>query len=250
MCDISVVFPVYNKQNSIPEVYRQVSAAIRDGIGTEDYELVFVDDASTDESLLLLQQISETDGHVRVVRMPVNSGQLKALETGIHCSFPRVMIFASCDLQNPVDVIPELYRAVTVENHDLAVPYRAYRIEAGFSPLLSEFFFAAVRLLFPKIPPGGFDYAAFGEELQRHLRLLRFDKVVIQMELLKHARSVHYVPITRTGDELDKSSWSLAGKLRYALRFMNYLSMANPVRLMIAILTLILIALGIWLSWA
>lgn len=246
MCDLSVIFPVYNKQNSIQAVYNVTREAIRDNIRTDNYELIFVDDASTDRSAEILSVLKDNDKRVTVVSLVENVGQLKALECGFHMARGKVIVFASCDLQNPMNVLGELYRAIK-DGHDLVIPFRNTRPESGIKASLSKVFFFVVRLFFRKIPPGGFDYAAFSEPIHRHLRTCPFDRIVVQMELLKVARNIHYIPIERVNDELDGSNWSIIDKFRYALRFRLYMGQADHLRVGIALVSVLtLISLLIW----
>ncbi len=105
-CKVSVVLPVFNEQDSLPELYNRLSGVLRDA-GSE-YEIIFVDDGSKDESFPVLQRIAATDPRVRVVKFTKNFGQTHAMAAGIDLCRGEVIVTMDADLQNDPADIPRL----------------------------------------------------------------------------------------------------------------------------------------------
>lgn len=219
---LSFILPVYNKRNSIPHVVSILIETIEKEIGLQDYELVFVDDGSTDDSLKLLKQYTKQHSTIRIIEHPSNMGQLKALETGLRNTSGLITLMTSCDLQNPLQKSAELYKAVQ-EGADCAIAYREKRKEKGFKSFLSVLFMWGLALIFPKFPKGGFDFVATGTKLKEELLKKDFDDIFLQLEILKLSKNTFWLPVTRLEDELDSSAWSIRYRIKYALKAIKYL---------------------------
>ena len=122
--DLSVVVPVFNESRSLDELYRRTVDALETGPRT--YELVFVDDGSTDGTWARLEQLHEHDGRVRAVRLKRNFGQHPAMHAGLVRARGDVVVTMDGDLQNSPEDIPRLVEAVE-SGHDVASGSRAGR---------------------------------------------------------------------------------------------------------------------------
>jgi polyisoprenyl-phosphate glycosyltransferase len=101
---ISVVAPVYNEIETLPEFHRRVTAAL----SGERYELVLVNDGSTDGSGDLLERIAADDPRVRAVHLSRNFGHQAAVTAGLHAARGAAAVTIDADLQDPPDVIPRM----------------------------------------------------------------------------------------------------------------------------------------------
>ncbi|MBM3255262.1 MAG: glycosyltransferase family 2 protein [Candidatus Omnitrophica bacterium] len=100
---VSVVIPAHNEEGSILEVYRQ-TAAVLSSLEL-CYEIIFVDDASTDETAAILKKIEAQDGHIRILRFAKNRGQSYAFLAGFRAARGDIIITMDADLQNdPADI--------------------------------------------------------------------------------------------------------------------------------------------------
>ncbi len=106
---ISVAIPVYNEEEIIHLLHQRVST-VMNGIG-EDWEVVYVNDGSEDQSLKLLLDIQATDPHVVVVDLSRNFGHVGALTAGLQTARGDAVIMMDGDLQDPPEVIPEMVEA-------------------------------------------------------------------------------------------------------------------------------------------
>lgn len=122
--DLSIVIPLLNEEENIPKLYRELSEVLA-GIN-RDHEIVFVDDGSTDTSLLLLKELQQKDSSVVVVSFRKNFGQTAAMAAGFDYARGDVIITMDADLQNDPRDIPLLLEKVD-EGFDVVTGWRYNR---------------------------------------------------------------------------------------------------------------------------
>ncbi len=127
---LSLVIPIYNEVENIPPLH----AAIRNALapGGLDYEVLFVDDGSTDGSRALLQRLAAEDPRLRVVLLSRNFGQTAAMAAGFDLCRGRYVVTLDGDLQNDPADIPELIRALD-DGYDIVCGWRRDRQDRAFS---------------------------------------------------------------------------------------------------------------------
>ncbi len=123
---LSIVIPIHNEEPSILPLYDRL-AKVLDGLG-RPYEILFVDDASSDRSFELLANLVETDGHLKVIRLRRNFGQTAALAAGFHEAKGEVVIAMDGDLQHAPEDIPLLLAKID-EGYDIASGWRKERAD-------------------------------------------------------------------------------------------------------------------------
>ncbi len=126
---ISVVVPLYNEEGNVAELQRQIEAAL----ASRDYEIVLVDDASTDNTLANILG----GERVRVIRFEKNSGQSAAMHAGIHNSRGDIIVTLDGDLQNDPADIPAMITMLN-QGWDLVCGYRQKRKDTAFKRLQSR----------------------------------------------------------------------------------------------------------------
>jgi len=104
--DVSVVVTLLNESGSVEELYRRTVAALDPGLRT--FELIFVDDGSTDGTFAALERLHEGDPRVRVVRFKRNFGQHPAMHAGFSRARGNIVVTMDGDLQNQPEDIPRL----------------------------------------------------------------------------------------------------------------------------------------------
>jgi undecaprenyl-phosphate 4-deoxy-4-formamido-L-arabinose transferase len=112
--DISVVVTLYNESDSLDELYRRTVAALDPA--PRSYELIFVDDGSTDGTFAALERLAAADPHVRAVRFKRNFGQHPAMHAGLSRARGDIVVTMDGDLQNAPEDIPRLLEAVEAGN--------------------------------------------------------------------------------------------------------------------------------------
>ncbi|MBO6234306.1 MAG: glycosyltransferase family 2 protein [Prevotella sp.] len=123
--DISVVIPLYNEEESIPELYNWIKRVMNDNNFT--YEVIFVNDGSTDRSWEIIEGLATDDHHVHGIKFRRNYGKSPALYCGFEKAQGDVVITMDADLQDSPDEIPELYRMIVKDGNDLVSGYKQNR---------------------------------------------------------------------------------------------------------------------------
>jgi len=104
--NFSVVIPVFNEEGNLEPLYTRLTKVM--GSLGEPYEIIFVDDGSTDSSFHLLEDLHRRDDRIKVIRFTRNFGQHPAIMAGFHASMGEIIITLDADLQNPPEEIPKL----------------------------------------------------------------------------------------------------------------------------------------------
>jgi glycosyltransferase involved in cell wall biosynthesis len=127
---LSIVIPIHNEERSILPLYDRLVAVLEPL--KPPYEILFVDDASTDRSFELLANLVETDAHLKVIRLRRNFGQTAALSAGFHEAKGDVIIAMDGDLQHAPEDIPALLAKID-EGYDIASGWRKNRVDGAIS---------------------------------------------------------------------------------------------------------------------
>ncbi|MGD0045652.1 MAG: glycosyltransferase family 2 protein [Bryobacteraceae bacterium] len=123
---LSIVIPIHNEEPSILPLYDRLTAVL-DRL-QRPYEVLFVDDASSDRSFELLANLVEIDGHLTVIRLRRNFGQTAALSAGFHEAHGEIVIAMDGDLQHAPEDIPALLEKIE-QGYDIASGWRQHRID-------------------------------------------------------------------------------------------------------------------------
>jgi len=123
---LSIVIPIHNEEHSILPLYDRLTSVLF--TLRRSYEIIFVDDASTDRSVELLAHLVETDPHLKVLRLRRNFGQTAALSAGFDESRGSVVIAMDGDLQHAPEDIPSLLQKID-EGYDIASGWRKDRVD-------------------------------------------------------------------------------------------------------------------------
>ncbi len=123
--NISVIVPLYNEDESIPELYAWIERVMQDN--NLSHEIIFVNDGSTDRSWEIIEGLAKTDSHVHGIKFRRNYGKSPALYCGFSMAQGDVVITMDADLQDSPDEIPELYRMIKEDGYDLVSGYKQNR---------------------------------------------------------------------------------------------------------------------------
>lgn len=141
--DISVVVPLYNEEESLPELHAWIKR-VMDSNGFT-YEIIFVNDGSTDRSWEVIEQLSLTNPEVKGIKFRRNYGKSPALYCGFKRAEGDVVITMDADLQDSPDEIPELYRMITEDKYDLVSGYKKKRYDPLSKTIPTKLFNATAR---------------------------------------------------------------------------------------------------------
>jgi len=135
--DISVVIPLYNEEESLKELHQQLRSTL--GRMNIRYELIFIDDGSTDRSIQVLRDLRRTDKHIRIYRFRRNYGKSAALSVGFEKAQGSIVITMDADLQDDPAEIPALKKKLD-EGYDLVSGWKKVRHDPITKTIPSKFF--------------------------------------------------------------------------------------------------------------
>ncbi len=139
---ISVIIPAYNEENSIPELYRQVMLSVREMQNNNtirQYELVFVNDGSTDDTESVMLDLNEKDANAHIISLRRNFGKATALNAGLRHVNGDIIFTIDADLQDDPKEIPR-FIAKLDEGYDLVVGWKVNRLDSAEKRLPSKLF--------------------------------------------------------------------------------------------------------------
>lgn len=141
--DISIVVPSFNEAESIPELYEWIVRVMKANAFT--YEIIFVDDGSTDSSWNIIEGLNKKDPCVRGIKFRRNYGKSPALFCGFRMAKGDVVITMDADLQDSPDEIPALYKMIVEEKYDLVSGYKQKRYDPLSKTIPTKLFNATAR---------------------------------------------------------------------------------------------------------
>ena len=214
---ISIIFPVFNEENNLGELYKRLDAVASNFRGQE-FEFIFVDDCSADKTPVVLAQLHQRDQRVRTIRFARNCGSHAAIACGLlHCQGEIAVILAA-DLQDPPEVIAQLMGEWQKGNKIVWGVRKDRAGERTSVKLLSKLYYALMNWLTTvKMPPSGADIFlvdrtvidAFGQVTEKHT------SVFMALAWLGFKQSqIDYVKERRYSGQ---SKWTMRKKIKLTL---------------------------------
>ena len=225
---IAFVIPVYRNQGSLLTTYEKCLDMLQ-SMGF-DYEFIFVNDGSDDNSLSELVSLHERDSRVKVLSFSRNFGQVPAMIAGLKEVNSEAVILMSADLQEPIELIQELITKWQSGN-EIVIGHRIDREDGFIANTTSQIFYRLMRYVNPNMPKGGFDFMLLDIKAVRVLNQLDERNRFFQGDVLWLGFSTAFVPYKRNKRTIGKSQWTLTKKLKYFIDGLLNTSYV-PIRLM------------------
>jgi len=141
--DISVVIPLLNEEESIIELYEWIARVMKEN--NFEYEIIYVDDGSTDESFSILKSLAEKHKEVKIIKFRTNHGKSQALNAAFKVTKGDVVITMDADLQDSPDEIPELYKLIKEDKMHLISGWKKKRYDPITKTVPTKLFNWAAR---------------------------------------------------------------------------------------------------------
>ena len=141
--DISVIIPLYNEEESLPELYAWIERVMK--ANSFSFEVIFVNDGSTDNSWKMIESLSQQSENVKGIKFRRNYGKSPALYCGFKEAQGDVVITMDADLQDSPDEIPGLYKMITEDGYDLVSGYKQKRYDPLSKTIPTKLFNATAR---------------------------------------------------------------------------------------------------------
>jgi len=143
--NLSVVIPLYNEEESLPELCNWISR-VMESHGFS-YEIILINDGSTDNSWKVIKELSKLNETIKAAKFNRNYGKSAALDTGFKLASGNVIITMDADLQDSPDEIPELYRMIIEDGFDMVSGWKKKRHDPISKTVPSRFFNATTRII-------------------------------------------------------------------------------------------------------
>ncbi len=259
--DLSIVIPLFNEDESLPELTDWIAKVMeREGY---TYEIIFVNDGSTDNSWAVIEELRRNNENVKAISFRKNQGKSAGLNQGFKAASGDVVITMDADLQDSPEEIPELRRMIIEDGYDLVSGWKQKRFDPLSKTIPTKLFNAATRRI-SKIKLNDFNCGlkayklevvhnidVYGE-MHRYIPFLAknkgFDKIgekVVQHQARKYGTTKFGLDRFINGF-LDLGTLAVIGK--FGRRPMHFFGAAGT--LMFALSALLLAYLGIYKLWA
>jgi len=253
-CALSVVIPCYNEEASLDELHRRVSASCRGAVG-DDYELVLVNDGSSDRTWARLCALAEHDPHLRGVDLTRNYGHQSAVTAGLSLARGERVLLMDADLQDPPELLPQLMAQMDA-GFDVVYGQRARREGDGlFKRATAALFYRFLRRLADvDIPKDTGDFRLMRRTVVEALNALpeqhRFVRGMVAWVGFRQV-AVPYAREKRHGGESHYPFWKMASLAVDAITSFSVV----PLRLIVMLagatfLASLLLMLYAGISWA
>lgn len=229
MSKISIVVPVYWNSDTLMLLYEDMKAKILEKLG--DYELVFVDDGSGDNSWEIMNQIRDMDPNVQCVKLSRNFGEHAALLAGLSVCTGDCAVTKQADLQEDSEIILEMYDSWKRGNK-VVLAVREDRDENPVKVFFANMYYAIVRKTITKnMPQGGCDCYLLDRQVIKVLQDLNEKNSSLTLQVLWAGFQTDHVYFHRRDREVGESRWTFAKKFKLVLDSMMSFSYF-PIRLM------------------
>ena len=229
MSKISIVIPVYYNADTLEMLYDDMQEKILPALG--DYEIVFVDDGSGDDSWEIMNRIREKDGNVVCVRLSRNFGEHAALLAGLSICTGDCAVTKQADLQESSTLITELYDKWK-EGHKVVLAVRGERDEGALKKFFAGLYYKLVRATINRdMPPGGCDCYLLDRQVINEIERMAEKNSSLTLQVMWTGFRPEMVYFHRLDRTVGESRWTFAKKVKLvmdSLMSFTYL----PVRMM------------------
>jgi dolichol-phosphate mannosyltransferase len=229
---LSLIIPVYYNEDNIPVTYEALASTLSGLPEDVDWEIIFIDDGSGDDSyarLLDVQRSAPT--HVRVLKFTRNFGQVAAILAGFEHAAGDCCVVMSADLQDPPELILEMVKRWNKGERKIVLAKRESREDGLFARWTSRAFYRLMRrYALPNMPDGGFDFFLIDRDVRDIIHESGEKNSFLQGQVLWTGFEPELIPYTRRRREIGRSRWTLSKKVKYFVDgFVSYTE--TPIRL-------------------
>jgi len=213
---LSIIAPVHNEQENLAELHRRLEAALEPI--TADYEIIFVDDGSVDDSVRVIEALAAGDSRTRLIELSRNFGKEPAMLAGYDHARGRAVIVVDSDLQTPPEVLPEMV-SKWQQGSEIVDAIRSASVGRGYLRRQSSrvFYWVMRRLSNTEIIADAVDFRLLDRQVVDQLRScrerFRFNRGLVSWVGFRRS-SVTFVASGRSGGE---SGWGVRKLVSYAM---------------------------------
>jgi dolichol-phosphate mannosyltransferase len=215
---ISIIIPVYFNELSLNETYNEVKRVMDENASRFDYELVLVDDGSKDNSYNVMKSLAAQDKKIRLVKLSKNHGSYVAILAGLSYATGDAYTFLAADLQDPPDLIPQMYDEwLKYNRRDMVFSVRSSREDPIISRIYAYFFYKLFRtFVLPEYPEKGYDCFFINKEQRDMVVKMNEKNSHLMAQIIWLGYGHHYIYYHRQRRRHGKSRWTFFKKFKLA----------------------------------
>lgn len=215
---LSVIVPCYNEEQSVREFYEQTTSILKSN--KISYELIMIDDGSTDNTLLKLKELNKEDSAVKVISFSKNFGKESAMYAGLQNAEGTYITIMDCDMQHSPNTLIEMYnKLINNPDYDVVCAYKENRNDEGsLKRILTALFYKVMnRISDISLLPGAGDFRVFKSSVK--------DAIILLPERTRFLKGIFswvgfntiYTPYTPEKRKYGNTKWSLVKLIKYSL---------------------------------
>lgn len=236
---LSIVVPIYYNELNIPHTVPRLQN-LENIIPNCDFEFVFVDDGSKDNSFQLLVEARERDSRIKVVKLSRNFGSMAAVQAGLEYATGDCVGIISADLQDPPELFAEMINR-WLDGNKVIMATRSDREESFSQKMFSNsYYYLMNRFALKGYPKGGFDFVLIDKQVVAELNRIKEKNTNIMSLIFWLGFSQNSIAYVRQKREHGKSRWTLSKKIKLfvdsfvsfsysPIRFMSIVGMITAV---------------------
>lgn len=213
MKKISIVVPVYYNHDNLLPLYADLKEKVLSKLDIE-YELIFVDDGSKDDSYSVMKELAKIDSNIKTIRLSRNFGEHSAILAGLSQCTGDCAVRKAADLQEPSEMILDMIKKYD-EGYKVVLATRADREEPLTQKMFSNLYaFLMRKLALHNMPKGGFDSFLIDRQVINLLVNMQEKNTSLMSQILWAGFETTTVPYIRKKREIGKSRWTLSKKIK------------------------------------
>jgi dolichol-phosphate mannosyltransferase len=249
--ELSIVSPCFNEEDNLGRLSQELTRVL-EPLGLA-YEIIMVENGSSDGSMSMMQSLADNDPHIKIVQLTRNFGYQGGISAGMAHASGRYLVCIDADLQDPVELIPEMYRAAVEGEYDIVYGVRRSRQEPLLQRAAYKLYYRIMRWATPfEIPLDAGDFAVINRQvLDAMLALPEKDRFLRGLRAWVGFRSTG-IPYDRRARQAGSSKFSLGSLFLLAIRsvfsfsFVPMRMLFNVGMLICAMIIPLVIAYVIW----
>jgi len=227
---VSIVIPVFQNSETIALIYRDIRKVFHEVLMHLEFEILFIDDGSSDGSFDEIKKCMDKDSRVKAIQFSRNFGQMAAILAGWRKARGDAVVNVSADLQDPISQIGNMVQSWE-KGSDIVVSFRSKRTDHWFARLTSNLFYRLMRMSYPQMPLGGFDFALIDRRPLEAINQLKERNRFYQGDIFWVGYSITFLPYTRLKREFGRTQYTLLRRIHnFWIAYLNVSYM--PIRFM------------------
>ena len=253
MKKLSIVVPVYYNEENLLPLYTDLKENVLDKLPSYnyDYELIFVDDGSKDNSYSVMQELAKLDNKIVLLKHSRNFGEHAAILAGLSRATGDCMVRKAADLQEPSKLIIDMLEKYN-EGNKVVIATRAERDDSWLSRKLGHLYASMVRkFALPNYPKNGFDSFLIDKQVAQDLVDMKEKNTSLMSQIVWCGFKTTEVPYTRLKREKGKSRWTFSKKVKltidsllsfsyFPVRFITFIGIMFAIASFITLIVLII----------